>query len=341
MSNLENEPLGNESQGISHAVTEAYQSKSWSKRLLGIGAAVVIGGLVIGLASCSASEVESSTAIADNSETSAPETESTAAQISGEYLGDYSLEDMEFGTSTTVVVDSTVRTIVTNSLPNHETGNFPNSGNPNTITGQSNTWVFPASITYLGEPNPVRQTGVGLNGVKFEPGTAEVAVCATGESHSIEGLQDVDDLGMDFNNAHVQPNGEYHYHGISALMVEIFESESDLVHVGFAQDGALIYYSKSGQYSSGYQLGEETRDGTDCSYTARDSATIEFGAEKDGSLTSDWGYSASYGDLDVCNGIKIDGVYSYLITDEFPYIPRCLMGEFSEAGPGGDRPQRD
>jgi hypothetical protein len=341
MSNLENEPSGNESESISNAVTEVHQSKSWSKRLLGIGAAVAIGGLVIGLASCSASEIESSTSVADDSETSAPETESTAEQISGEYLGDYSLEDMEFGTSTTVVVDSTVRTIVTNSLPNHETGNFPNSGNPNTITGQANTWVFPASITYLGEPNPVRQTGVGLNGVKFEPGTAEVAVCVTGESYSIEGLQDVADLGMDFNNAHVQPNGEYHYHGISALMVEIFESESDLVHVGFAQDGALIYYSKSGQYSSGYQLGEETRDGTDCSYTARDSATIEFGAEKDGSLTSDWAYSASYGDLDVCNGTEIEGVYSYLITDEFPYVPRCLMGEFSEAGPGGDRPQRD
>jgi hypothetical protein len=56
--------------------------------------------------------------------------QSPSSQISGEYLGDYSLEDMEFGTSTTVVVDSTVRTIVTNSLPNHETGSFPNSGNP-------------------------------------------------------------------------------------------------------------------------------------------------------------------------------------------------------------------
>ena len=270
--------------------------------------------------------------------------QSPSSQISGEYLGDYSLEDMEFGTSTTVVVDSTVRTIVTNSLPNHETGSFPNSGNPNTITGQSNTWVFPASITYLGEPNRVRETGVGLNGVKFEPGTAEVAVCATGESYAIEGLQDVADLGMDFNNAHVQPDGEYHYHGISALMVEIFESESDLVHVGFAQDGALMYYSKSGQYSSGYKLGQATRDGTDCSYTPRNGATIEFGAEKDGSLTSDWEYSASYGDLDECNGIEIDGLYSYLITDEFPYIPRCLMGVFSEepgeAGPGGAPPPR-
>ena len=105
-----------------------------------------------------------------------------------------------------------------------------------------------------------------------------------------------------------------------------------------------MYYSKSGQYSSGYKLGQATRDGTDCSYTPRNGATIEFGAEKDGSLTSDWEYSSSYGDLDECNGIEIDGLYSYLITDEFPYIPRCLMGVFSEepgeAGPGGAPPKR-
>lgn len=86
MSNLENEPFGNESESISRVVTDVYQSKSWSKRLLGIGVAVVTGALVIGLASCSAVEVESRTPIGDDSktsalETSAPELESTADQI--------------------------------------------------------------------------------------------------------------------------------------------------------------------------------------------------------------------------------------------------------------------
>ena len=33
----------------------------------------------------------------------------------------------------------------------------------------------------------------------------------------------------------------------------------------------------------------------------------------------------------------IDGQYAYLITDEFPYIPRCMMGEVAAGagGPGG------
>ena len=64
MSNLENEPLGDESESISNAVTEVYQSKSWSKWILGIVAAVAIGGLVLGLAASSVAEVGSGTTVA-------------------------------------------------------------------------------------------------------------------------------------------------------------------------------------------------------------------------------------------------------------------------------------
>ena len=63
MSNLENEPLGDESESISNAVTEVYQSKSWSKWILGIVAALAIGGLVLGLAACSVAEVGSGTTV--------------------------------------------------------------------------------------------------------------------------------------------------------------------------------------------------------------------------------------------------------------------------------------
>ena len=54
---------------------------------------------------------------------------------------------------------------------------------------------------------------------------------------------------LDFNNAHVQPTGEYHYHGISELLVDAYASDDDLVLVGFAADGHLMYYSKSGAYA--------------------------------------------------------------------------------------------
>ncbi|MFK7805437.1 MAG: YHYH protein, partial [Anaerolineae bacterium] len=63
--------------------------------------------------------------------------------------------------------------------------------------------------------------------------------------------------------------------------------------------------------------------------------TLVFGPEKDGTVTSDWDYDASYGDLDQCNGITVNGEYIYLITHDYPYVSRCLMGEFTEDPPGG------
>ena len=265
----------------------------------------------------------------------------SARGLASEYLGSYEFEDSGFGTKVSVVVDSQAksRVITSNALPNHETGEFPNPGNPNTISAQDRSWTLTTAQTFVGTTTFVRETGAAINGVKFEPGTAERATCESGEVHSIEAIQDVTDLGLDFNNAHVQPTGEYHYHGVSELLVTLYSSNQDLVHVGFAADGHLIYYSKSGGYQSSYRLGEGTREGTNCTYTPggpnANGTTITFGPDKDGSLTSDWDYNAEYGQLDECNGITVDGQYIYLLTNDFPYIPRCMMGEVEGGGPGG------
>lgn len=57
----------------------------------------------------------------------------------------------------------------------------------------------------------------------------------------------------------------------------------------------------------------------------------------------DWVYTDGAGDLDECNGVIINGEYAYFITDSFPFIPRCHMGETVEyelpgggARPGGE-----
>ena len=239
----------------------------------------------------------------------------------------------------TVTVDGATRTIETNALPDHDTGDFPNSGNPNEITAQDLTWEFPTDPEFTGTATDVRVSGVAVNGVKFEPGTAETLTCSSGENYRIEALQDVYDLGLDFNNAHVQPTGEYHYHGISSLLVGAYETDEDLVHIGFAADGHLIYYSKSDAYASGYALSTEDRSGTDCLASGPNGTTIDVdGTAADGTYTSDWVWSADTGDLDACNGITIDGEYAYLITDEYPFVGRCLNGEFTGGGPDGAPP---
>jgi len=251
-------------------------------------------------------------------------------------FGSYTLDDEEFGTSVTVTVDGATRTIVSNALPDHETGEFPNEGNPNTISAQNASYEYTTEPTFVGAETPVMNTGVGVNGVKFEPGTAETVTCDSGETYRVEALQDVYDLGLDFNNAHVQPTGEYHYHGISELLVEAYATDDDLVHVGFAADGYMMYFSKSGAYASGHELSTGPRTGTDCVGSgAIGSATTEVeGTIPDGVYVSDWVWRDEAGDLDACNGVEIDGTYAYIITDEYPYISRCLNGEATAA----DRP---
>ena len=53
-----------------------------------------------------------------------------------------------------------------------------------------------------------------------------------------------------------------------------------------------------------------------------------------GAFTQDFQYVEGSGDLDECNGrIGVtpefpDGIYYYVVTDDFPYFSRSLKGEF-------------
>ncbi|MGL5860791.1 MAG: YHYH protein [Phycicoccus sp.] len=281
---------------------------------------------------------ESSAAV---SATTAAETENSNERDERErsaYLGSYSLIDEEFGTEVTATVEGGTRTIEANALPNHKTGEFPNVGNPNAISEQDLDYSYTTNPQFTGEATPVRTTGVSINGVKFEPGTAETVTCDAGEEYRVEALQDVYNLGLDFNNAHVQPTGEYHYHGVSHLMVKAFQSKKDLVHVGFAADGYLIYASKSGAYEPGYELSTAARTGTGCvGSTALDPELVPEtldGSTPDGTYASDYVFDESAGDLDECNGTTINGEYAYVITNSYPFVGRCLKGEVTEAPPG-------
>ena len=272
----------------------------------------------------------------DNHDGHSHESENSINHNRINYFDSYTLKNSDFGTETIVTVNGKTRTMVTNALPNHKTGEFPRKGNPNTISAQNKTYTFPISPKYTGIPQWVREPGVALNGVKFEPGTAEVVECETCENYRVEAFQDVIDLGLDFNKAHVQPTGAYHYHGAPTSVVENFDTGDDLVHVGFAHDGFPVYYSKIGKYKPSYKALTGNREGEDCTYeNPKQTIEIAVGGHHDGTFTSDFEYVEGSGDLDECNGITIEGNYLYLITNEFPYVSRCLMGDYEDT-----RPQR-
>lgn len=257
-----------------------------------------------------------------------------------DYMSAYSIVDLDHGTKTTMTIKGDMRIMTTNALPNHATGNFPNEHNPNTIKAQNVTYKFPLKPINSGKATWAREPGIALNGIKFEPETAEQVVCESGEHFRIEAKQGLLNFGLDENNAHVQPTGAYHYHGVPKTLVEQFDNGSDLVHMGFAKDGFPIYYSKSGAYKPSYVLKTETRAGVDCNYNnPHDAFHYEMdGTSPDGVFVSDWEYQKGLGDLDQCNGIIVEGKYIYLLTDTYPYVGRCLMGEFKESHPQGPPP---
>ncbi len=226
-----------------------------------------------------------------------------------------------------ISLDDNYRYIKGNGLPNHDTGDFPNNGNPNTISEQVVDYKVSLSPNYTSTTTGNAMTpGVALNGVFFEPGTAE----RNGDLN-IEGLQDEFNLGMDENNAHVQPTGAYHYHGIPTELVANLEGNADLVHVGWAADGHHMYVSRSGAYQPSWQLKKGMRS--------------DIGGEYDGTYTQDFEFIENSGQLDECNGTTIQGEYAYILTENFPYISRCLHGTADSsfdkgpatqgAGPGG------
>ena len=252
----------------------------------------------------------------------------------------YQLKDDKYGAVTTVSLNNNSRLMSTNALPNHPTGDFPNEGNPNKITAQKIEYSFPLTPKFSGKSKWAREPGVAINGIKFEPETAERFVCESGEVYKIEAIQELVSLGLDHNHAHVQPTGAYHYHGVPTELIKKLDKGDDIILIGYAKDGFPMFYSKSGKYKPSYVLSDNLRTGEICEYrNPKQSMKDNFNLTRpDGTFVSDWTYESGAGQLDECNGIEVNGTYGYFVTNEYPYVSRCLKGEFEETHPHGPPP---
>ncbi|MDN3640367.1 YHYH protein [Simiduia curdlanivorans] len=242
---------------------------------------------------------------------------------------------------------ATSRTLTANGIPDHAVGTFPNPNNPNTISEQdvsasyTLTPVETAASTELGGPRGA--TGYVLNGVKIDAGTGgscndSGSYCSLGDnsgSWSIEALgQSNFDFGTDDNNAHVQPDGAYHYHGMpEGFITKRGGNSNTMTLIGWAADGFPIYarygYSDASDASStlkamagSYQLVS--------SVSANRPSTTNYPL---GTFKQDWEFVEGSGDLDACNGrVGVTpefpaGIYHYYATDSYPYFQRCVKGD--------------
>ena len=268
-------------------------------------------------------------------------------------------ETLNIANQFSITTSGDLRKITSNNIPAHDVGLFGNTLgalNPNRITEQNSSYdidLTPSitnSKTYLLNNGPAYSFGVLLNGVEVDPVAAEPWPHTKPITNSHNWNWNLEatmvDIGLDCNTAHVQPSGKYHYHGVPRLYLEsIAPNFNEMVHVGWAADGYPIYYaygystaydnsSSVEPLSSSYQLksGERPGDGESApcgTYTGVYSADYEF--------------IEGLGDLDECNGREgvtpefPEGTYYYVITNEFPGVPRCFVGMPSDdfkLGPG-------
>ena len=265
-------------------------------------------------------------------------------------MGSYTIMNETTGTRVIVTVENGVRRIMANGLPDHETGEFPNPGNPNSIGGQDYVYTFPAEPTVAAQPtfyNVPQLFGIAINGVRIDPFAAEWYQNDPASGWQLAAL--ANPLGFDEHNAHVQPNGAYHYHGAPMALLTT-DDRPELI--GFAGDGFPIYgpysymdpadpASEVIELAGSYQIKNGTRPGG-----------------PGGTYVEDYEYLEGLGHLDQCNGRTgvtpeyPDGAYYYVATLSWPFFGRCFTGALADsfvvapagggpAAPGGGPPVVD
>ena len=202
----------------------------------------------------------------------------------------------------------TTRELTANGIPDHEVGTFPNSHNPNGITEQTVSVSYPlepketSTMTALGGPRGA--AGYVLNGVKIDADTAGscddsgTSCSLTGNTGnwSIEALgQTSFNFGTDDNNAHVQPGGVYHYHGMpEGFVKKQGGSDKTMTLIGWAADGYPIYarygYTDVNDAGSALKVITGSYQHINTANDARPStSTYPLGTFK-----QDWEYAVSY-----------------------------------------------
>lgn len=235
-----------------------------------------------------------------------------------------------------ITTEGGYRVIRANGVPNHPIGQFPGPGCPNAPSGQSYNFRIPlhpktnATFTQLKQ----QAIGVAVNGVPFDPGTAEYWKNDRNSDWHIEALGGRKSLGLDQNNAHVQPNGAYHYHGIPTGLMSAMGGGDTPKLIGYAADGFPIY-AQTAQNRSSYRMKSGSRPG----------GAAGPGGAYDGTYAADYEFIPGSGDLDEANGRTgktaeyPEGTYYYVATAEFPFYPRKLKGtpdpSFQRGPPGG------
>ena len=247
-----------------------------------------------------------------------------------------------------ITVQGNYRCILSNDIPNHPIGQFPNPQCPNTLKPQNYAFrvtldPLPAATNAGTCLNPF---GVALNGVPFLPGSAQFFNNNPASGWNYEPLSPNVHLGLDQNNGNVKQDGAYDYHGMPIGLLYNLKAGTGMTLVGWAADGYPIYgpYSYSDPYDDTSAI-VELHSSYKLKSGKRPTGANSPGGAYDGTYVQDYEYDAGSGDLDQCNGRSgvtpefPSGTYYYVLSENWPVIPRLFHGtpdpSFAGPPPGG------
>lgn len=312
---------------------------------------ILIIGVLILLTGCSSesgtSETPNETAI-DITDAIFTETSSDCSTYAEEYFSMVSdiKNNNNFEGSVTVEAGSSNCTISVNGIPNHDF---------NDQSGQFATAVSEVERVFTIPVNPSKATqstalsqqyfdAIMLNGIVLDllsagcykptdpqadqDGNTAIG-CTTNDGWLLDPLGTESKFGADAHNAHTQPDGTYHYHGNPLAMFDDNPGENGSPVIGFAADGFPIFGSyfldpQTNQVRkavSGYELKSGSRPGPD---------NNDPGGTYDGEYIDDYEFTGN-GDLDVCNGMTVNGQYGYYVTDTYPWVMGCYSGSLQSS----------
>lgn len=260
---------------------------------------------------------------------------------------------MAFEAQLTITMDGGECHFASNSLPNHDF-NEPPANFANAVAAVAKT--FSVTTTPAAALMPTALTlrydnAVFLNGVKLDllaaacygvgPGQPEnlgnerIGCGDTTSPWRYDPMFSGNGFGTDDHNAHTQPDGTYHYHGSPNALFEQSDPTVPSPVVAFAADGFPIFgpYIDDGgtirEVASGYRLLQDG-NGDPAARVSQDGEGAFPGGIADGTFRDDWEWTDA-GDLDVCNGMTVDGVYGYYITNSYPWVLGCFQGVPNES----------
>ncbi|MEM1186083.1 MAG: YHYH protein [Planctomycetota bacterium] len=241
-----------------------------------------------------------------------------------------------------ITIEGEHRVITANGLPEHNTGAFPNAHNPNAMRSMTHHYRIPLNPKIASERTKAGpEFGIALNGVVFDAGTGEFWTQSGRRGRSSWNYDPAAEsnqsrFGLDDNSAHVQPTGKYHYHGTPTGLIDRLtdaNAPERMTLIGWAFDGFPIYAAFG--YADPSDAGSELVE-LSSSYRLKSGPRPEAprgpGGDHDGTFAADFEFVEGSGDLDESNGrVGVtpefpDGTYYYVITDEFPSVPRFWVG---------------